>query len=65
MLKAVKESIDSLPDESFGVFYQSYIADLEDEIIERDMKQANSTFHSIEDITDIIKCINALTEELK
>lgn len=65
MLDVVKQTIESLPDKSFGEFYQNYISDLEDSIIEHDMKKASSTFHSIEDVTDIIKGINKLTEELK
>ena len=65
MLETIKESIANLPSESFGEFYQKYIFDLEDEIIDHDISKANSAFKSIEDINEIVKGINRLTEELK
>lgn len=65
MLEVVKQTIENLPDKPFSVFYQQYIGDLEDKIIDHDVERASSTFRSIEDVTDIIRGINKLTEELK
>lgn len=65
MLETVKEAIADLPDETFSEFYQKYIADLEDAIIAYDISKASSTLQSIEDVPDIIKIINKLTEELQ
>lgn len=65
MLDNIKQSIIDLPDKPFKDFYQEYISDLEDDIIAYDIEKANSRFRSIEDITDIVKGINQLTEELR
>lgn len=65
MLEVVKQTISDLPDDSFGCFYQHYIMRIEDKILDYDAKRASSLFHSIEDVNDIIKNINKITEELK
>lgn len=65
MLEVVKQTLVDLPENTFGEFYQEYIANLEDKILEYDLLRASSTFHSIDDITDIIRIINKMTEDLK
>lgn len=65
MLKVIKQTIDELPSESFGEFYQDYVANLEDDILDHDMKIADSAFKSIDDIPEIIKGLNKMTQELK
>lgn len=64
MLSTIKEAVNNLPSKPFSEFYQEFISHVEDELIEYDMKKANSSFHSIEDVTDIVRGINKLTEEL-
>lgn len=64
MLETIKETIEDLPSENFGEFYQSYVSRSEDAIIEHDIKLASSDFKSIEDITELIKGLNKITEEL-
>lgn len=65
MLATVNKCISNLPPEPFSIFYQNYIIDLENRILDQDVTQASLEYKSIEDITLVIKGLNKMTEELR
>lgn len=65
MLSKLKSDISDIPNTDFGNFYQSYVARMEDLIIQNDIKKASTVFKSMDDISTIIRGLNKLTEELK
>lgn len=64
MLDSVKKELNALPSSSFSDFYQDYVAHIEELIIQHDVKKACSVVKSIDNIPDIIRGLNKLTEEL-
>lgn len=64
MLQIVKEYIEDLPEEDFKDFYQKYVVNLQDEIINRDVQRASKLYNRIEDMAPLVSCLNILTEEL-
>ena len=65
MLKTIKQAIDDLPEQTFSEFYQSYVSDVQDQIIQHDIGLASTCYKSLEDTRDLIKGINEIAEELK
>lgn len=64
MLDTVKKELNVLPSSSFSDFYQDYVAYIEESIIQHDVKKAYSVVKSIDNIPDVIRGLNKLTEEL-
>ena len=64
MLDTVKKELNALPSSPFSDFYQDYVAHVEESIVQHDIKKAYSVVKSIDDIPDIIRGLNKLTEEL-
>lgn len=65
MLNAIRSAIQSLPEQSFEEFYQRYIQTVQDSIISCNVKAISHDYKSVEDIPDLIKGLNKLTEGLK
>lgn len=65
MLNAIRSAIQSLPEQSFEEFYQQYIQTVQDNIISCNVKSISHDYKAIEDIPDLIKGLNKLTEGLK
>lgn len=65
MLSSIKQTIDNLPDKDFAEFYQDYVIETQDRIIEHDLSLAGRAFQNLEDVTYLLQGLNALTEELK
>lgn len=64
MLRSIKATIDNLPDEDFGSFYQRFIMHYQDEIIDSDLRIAHSHYAS-GNLLELVSGLNKLTEELK
>ncbi len=65
MLDTIKEELNNLDDVPFKDFYQDYIVGIQQNIMTNDMRKANYTFNSIDDVSYIIKGLNKLVEGLK
>lgn len=64
MLSSIKDSLASLPEEDFGQFYQHFVMESQDKIIDSDLRVAYSHYSS-NSLLGIISGLNELTEELK
>ncbi len=64
MLQIVKQCITDLPKSKFEDYYQQYVAQVQDEIIDRDIQRANKLYNRIDDMPKLIEGLNVLTEEL-
>lgn len=65
MLQTVRNYINSIPDEPFEKFYQRYVIESHNKILEARASRVEKQLTRIEDASIIIKGINELTEELK
>lgn len=65
MLRSIRECITNLPQKNFDEFYQDYITQIQDSIIEHEVVQTYSKLDQMEDELTIIEGLNELTEELK
>lgn len=65
MLQTIKDYISNLPDKDFGSYYQEFICETQDRIIESDANGIQARFVSLDNVNDILSGINKLTEELK
>ena len=64
MLQTIKNCIINLPQESFGAFYQRYVASCEDSIVDSDVRAVESEISSLCKIPELITSINELTDSL-
>lgn len=64
MLESIKNTIDTLPDISFGEYYQQYVIQTQDVILDNMLNIADKQYTDIEDVTELIKGLNKLTKEL-
>ena len=66
MLQTIRDYIETLDSKpSFGKYYQQYVKSVQDSIVNHDVALASREFTTIEDTAEVIKGLNALTEELK
>lgn len=64
MLELIKNTINTLPDISFGEYYQQYVIKTQDAILDNMLNIAGKQYTDIEDVTELIKGLNKLTKEL-
>lgn len=65
MLQTIKTCIDNLSAEPFAVFYQRYVMQVQDMMIESRVRSDSYRFTSLEDTGAVIRGLNLMTEELK
>lgn len=65
MLETIKQAVEELPNETFGEYYQKYVMQSQDSIIQHDVSFAGHQYHSLEDIPQLMQGLNTLSEELK
>lgn len=65
MLETIKQEIDRLPDISFADYYQQYVITMQDQIMDYHLSLVKHQFNTIEDIPELIKGINKLSEEMR
>lgn len=66
MLQTVKDYIENMPSESFGTFYQRFVVQSEDKILDTIVQKTQSELsQKLESANVLIHNINSLAEELK
>ena len=65
MLQTIKNYIINLPCKSFGEFYQDYIVQCEDLVVDSDVAAAESEITSMCKIPELIANINMLSNSLR
>lgn len=65
MLVAIKQTINDLPDQSFADFYQDYVVSSQLNALEHEFNVARSAYTQLDDVNQIMKGLDILTEELK
>ena len=66
MMSRILDSIDSLAEKPrFSQFYQDYIKDMQDAIIDNETKQNEWKMSRLKSLNSVLRQLNELTEELK
>ena len=65
MLETIKKCIEDLPDKSFPDYYQEYVMEAEQRVMQHRINIDSHRFVSIDNMSDIIAGLNQMTEELK
>lgn len=65
MLDDIKQCIRTLPNVDFSEYYQQYVKQVQDSILDNDLLQASHCYKMIEDTPKLLSGLNILTEELK
>jgi len=64
MLQIIKKYISNLPEADFGTFYQQFILQFEDKLLENDTKVASMNISSSRDILKASSNIDKIVKEL-
>lgn len=65
MLEDIRKAIEDLPETEFSEFYQEYVIAMQDSIINHQLADMQHQFSTVEDIPELIKGINKLSEDLQ
>ena len=65
MLASIRDCIDNLPAEDFEHFYQDYVMEVQDTIMNHRIGVDSLKFTSLDQIGSVLIGLNQMTEELK